>query len=299
MLDLCVRSLDAYDGWIAALRQEGHEIDYARCGTLEIALSDEHASQLRRGHGEWLDPDSVAREVPQLSPTAGALRNRQHGYVHARQLTAALAASAGRHGATFLEARVERIDHDADKLAVDVGPDHPKLEADFVVLAAGAWTNRIQGVRTPPLRPVRGQLLHLTPGRGRITTILWGPDCYIVPLRAGSELLVGATVEEAGFDEHATEDGVRNLYAAARRLLPDLPADPGDVAMQPRVGLRPATPDELPVLGMDPGQPGIMFASGHYRNGILLAPITGQLVADAIIQGTRDSALAPFSPARF
>lgn len=299
MLDLCVRSLDAYDAWIASLRREGHEIDYARTGTLEIALNAEEASRLRGGYGEWLDPDRVAREVPQLSFTAGALRNPRHGYVNARQLTAALAASAGRHGTTFLDARVDRIDRHDDKLVVDAGPDHPKLEAAFVVLAAGAWTNRIRGVRTPPVRPVRGQLLHLTPGIGRITTILWGPDCYIVPLRTGTELLVGATVEEAGFDEHATDEAVRDLYAAARRLLPDLPADPRDVAMEPRVGLRPATPDELPVLGIDPDQPGIVFASGHYRNGILLAPITGTLVADVIVHGTKDSALAPFSPARF
>jgi glycine oxidase len=298
MLDLCVRSLDSYDDWIAALRQEGHAIEYARTGTLEIALTGEHASQLRRGHGEWLDAAAVAREVPQLARTAGALRSPQHGFVNARQLTAALAASAGRHGATFLEARVDRIDRHDGGVAVDVGPDHPGLEAAFVVLAAGAWTNRIRGVRTPPLRPVRGQLLYLTPGLGAIRTILWGPDCYIVPLQSGTELLVGATVEEAGFDEHATEDAIRDLYSAARRLLPGLPAKANDVSMQPRVGLRPATPDELPVVGIDPDQPGLVFASGHYRNGVLLAPITGRLVADLIVDGTMDSALETFSPAR-
>ena len=299
MLDLCVRSLQLYDGWIARLRDEGHEIDYERSGTLEIALSQDQASRLRAGHGEWLDPDAVARDIPQLARTSGALRNRQHGYVNARHLAAALAASAARHGTTFLGARVERIDRDGSGLVLDVGPDRPKLESATVVLAAGAWMNRIGGVRTPPLRPVRGQLLQLAPGLGPIKTILWGPDCYIVPLRVGVELLVGATVEEAGFNEHTTEDGVRGLYAAARTLLPGLPADIRDVSVQPRVGLRPATPDELPVLGVDPEQPGIVFASGHYRNGILLAPVTGQLVADLIVEGTKDPALETFSPARF
>lgn len=299
MLDLCVRSLDLYDGWIARLREERHDIDYARCGTLEIALSDDRASELRGGHGEWLDSEAVAGVVPQLAPTAGALRNLQHGYVNARQLATALARSAAGHDTTFVEARVERIDKRDSKLVLAVGPDHPALQATAVVLAAGAWMNRIEGVRTPPLRPVRGQLLQLSPGLGRIPTILWGPDCYIVPLKTGVELLVGATVEEAGFDEHTTDQGVSGLYAAARRLLPGLPADSRDVAMEARVGLRPATPDELPVLGADPEQPGIVFASGHYRNGILLAPITGNLVADLIVEGTKDPALDTFSPRRF
>jgi glycine/D-amino acid oxidase-like deaminating enzyme len=115
----------------------------------------------------------------------------------------------------------------------------------------------------------------------------------------GMELLVGATVEEAGFVEHATEEGVSGLYAAARRLLPGLPADPRALSMDARVGLRPATPDERPVLGFDPEQPGVIFASGHYRNGILLAPITGTLIADLIVEGTKDVALETFSPARF
>ena len=299
MLELCVRSLNLYDDWIAALRDEGHEIDYARTGTLEIALSEDRASHLRAGYGEWLDADAVGHEVPQLARSAGALRNRQHGYVSARQLTAALAASARRHGTTFMQGRVERIDREGSGLVLDVGPDRQKLHAATVVLAAGAWLNRIEGVRTPPMRPVRGQLLQMAPGLGRIRTILWGPDCYIVPLRMGVELLVGATVEEVGFDEHPTEAGVSGLYAAARQLLPALPEDMTDVATETRVGLRPATPDGLPVLGGDPEQPGIVFASGHYRNGILLAPVTGTLVADLIVHGTKDPALGTFSPVRF
>src|SRR6185436_14284316 len=106
-------------------------------------------------------------------------------------------------------------------------------------------------------------------------------------------------VEEAGFDEHATAEGVSGLYAAAKALLPGLPPDPRDVSMETRVGLRPATPDELPVLGGDPEQPGIVFASGHYRNGILLAPITGGLIADLIVEDRKDPALGTFSPTRF
>jgi glycine oxidase ThiO len=297
MLDLCVRSLDAYDGWIAGLRSEGAEVEYGRIGTLEIALSADRVAALRGGHGAWLDPPSVAAAVPQLAATAGALRNDRHGYVDARQLTDALARSSERHGVRFVTGRVERIDRRGNTIAVNMGAERDALEADSVVIAAGAWTNRIPGVRTPPMRPVRGQLLRIDWDHGPLHTILWGPDCYIVPLASGARgLLVGATVEDAGFDERNTEEGVNGLIEAARTLLPVLSRD---VPIDARVGLRPATPDELPVLGEDPAEPGIIHASGHYRNGVLLAPITATLVADLVVDGRRDPCLENFRVDRF
>jgi glycine oxidase ThiO len=296
MLDLCVRSLDLYDDWIAALRGEGAAIEYRRIGTLEVALSEDRAAALRGGPGEWLDRDAVARLVPQLAPAAGALRNERHGYVDARQLAQALAQSAERHGAAHSTLRVERIDRRDGTLVVDVGPDRDPLVADTVVLAAGAWGNRIHGVRTPPLRPVRGQLLLHDGGIGRIPSILWGPDCYIVPREHNPGLMIGATVEEAGFDERPTDEAAATLFAAACTLLPALGRIPSDGV---RVGLRPATPDELPVLGDDPSEPGIVHASGHYRNGVLLAPITAKLIGDLLIDGRRDAALESFAVTRF
>jgi len=296
MLDLCVRSLDVYDAWIAGLRAEGADVEYRRIGTLEIALSPDGAAALRRGHGEWLDPAAVAGLVPQLGPTAGALRDARHGYVDARQLANALAQSAMRHGATFVTARVERIDRQGTARLVDVGPDNDALRADAVVLAAGAWTNRIHGVRTPPMRPVRGQLLVDWEGLGGIRTILWGPDCYIVPKAQPPYLMIGATVEDAGFDERPTKEGADRLFEAAHRLLPALQRD---AIVEVRVGLRPATPDDLPVLGDDPDEPGVFHASGHYRNGVLLAPITAKLMADLVIADRRDGCLQHFRMDRF
>jgi glycine oxidase len=300
MLALCVRSLDLYDDWIADLRAESAGIEYRRIPTIEIALSADRAATLQSGHGEWMSPGDVAALVPDLAATAGALRNDRHGYVDARHLVEALAASAARHGAAFIDARVERIDRRDGRIALDLGPGRDALVADAVVLAAGAWMNRIHGVRTPPLRPVRGQLLmhngQLTDGTTlRAQTILWGPDCYIVPHENGT-LMIGATVEDAGFDERTTEEGVNGLFEAAHRLLPQLSRD--DVESV-RVGLRPATPDELPVLGEDPSTPGVFHASGHYRNGILLAPITAKLIGDQIVDGRRDGALDHFSATRF
>ena len=238
MLDLSVRSLDLYDNWIAQLRAEGHDVEYRRMPTLEIALSDAAAAALRGGHGEWLSAEHVARMVPDLAPTAGAVRDDRHGYVDARQLVEALAQSAVQRGAMFVEGHVERVDRRGDTHVIDLGPAE-SLRADAVVLAAGAWSNRIQGVRTPPLRPVRGQLVihsgNLEGGASlsRLPAIVWGPDCYIVPKERPPFLMIGATAEEAGFDERPTSAGVTQLLEAACALLP-LQRDP---VFNVRVGL--------------------------------------------------------------
>jgi thiazole synthase len=296
MLDLCVRSLNRYDDWIAELRSEGAEIEYRRIGTLEIAMSADRAAALETGHGVWLEPDDVASAVPALARTSGALRNDRHGYVDARELAFALAHSAERHGAAFVSAQVQRIERRAGALTIHTAPDRDPLDADLVVLAAGAWANGIHGVRTPPLRPVRGQLLVHAGLADRVTTILWGPDCYIVPRERAPHLMIGATVEDAGFDERPTQEASDALFSAARALLPALEPE---AIHGIRVGLRPATPDELPVLGDDPVEPGVIHASGHYRNGILLAPITATLIADLVIDDRRDPSLDDFSVTRF
>jgi glycine oxidase len=301
MLDLCVRSLDLYDDWIAGLRAEGCAIEYRRMPTLEIALSEDRAAALRRGHGAWLSPEDVARAVPVLAPTMGGLRNDRHGYVDARDLVQALARSAAGHGAAFVEGRVARVDRRGDTRAVDLGPASDALSADAVVLAAGAWSNHIQGVRTPPIRPVRGQIVLHSGNVEDGTTIpplpaiLWGPGCYIVPKQRPPFLMIGATVEDAGFDERPTPEGIKQLREAARALLPLQRDAIFDVA----VGLRPATPDALPVLGDDPVEPGIFHASGHYRNGVLLAPVTAKLIADLVLDGRRDPCVEHFRVDRF
>jgi len=179
-----------------------------------------------------------------------------------------------KNGAAIARGRVSRVTRAGSTVRVETSAQ--TLEADKVVLAAGAWTNAIQGIRTPPLRPVRGQLLHLGWHGEPLSTIVWGPECYVVP-RTDGTILVGATVEEVGFDERATAAGIRDLLDSACELLPE---GWGASFLEARVGLRPATPDELPVLGEDPAVPGIVHASGHYRNGVLLAPITASLIAD-------------------
>jgi glycine/D-amino acid oxidase-like deaminating enzyme len=264
LLDLAVRSLDLYDDWVASVcRESGINVEYRRIGTLETG-----------GPGD-------DRVVP------------EHGYVAAPQLTLALARAAERNGAAFHRARVTRIERKdaAFQIATTIGA----LVASHVVLAAGAWTNAIEGVVTPPLRPVRGQLLRLEWNGPPLTSIVWGPQCYVVPRLDGS-ILVGATVEEAGFDERNTESGIRELLNAVHTLLP---ATMSARVIEARVGLRPATPDELPVIGEDPQVPGLIHASGHYRNGVLLAPITARLIGDWIVDGKADDCLRDFRPDRF
>ena len=277
-------------------RESGLDIEFGRIGTLEVALTVDRAAEIRRrgsAHGGWLEPADVAKTYPSLRPTAGALSHEEHGYVDAPRLATALARAATRAGATFDRARVAAVSRESGRLRVTIAAG--VREADHVVLAAGAWTNAIAGVRTPPLRPVRGQLLQLQwPGRP-LQTIVWGPDCYLVP-RVDGSVLVGATVEEAGFDERTTEDGIRRLREAAADLFP---VTRDARLIQARVGLRPATPDELPVLGPDPDVPGLVHASGHYRNGVLLAPITAEVIADWIVEGKRNACFDAFPPDRF
>lgn len=264
LLDLGVRSLERYDGWIAAVRAEsGLDVEYRRIGTLETGGTHED------------------RRVP------------AHGYVAAPQLAAALARAAERRGAFFHRARVQRVEPDAASLRLIATT--VALDARHIVLAAGAWTNAIAGVPTPPLRPVRGQLLRLEWAGPPLSTIVWGPKCYVVP-RLDGTILVGATVEDVGFDERTTEAGIQELLHAVHELLPGTKTAR---VIEARAGLRPATPDGLPVIGPDPRVPGLVHASGHYRNGILLAPITASLIGDWIVEGKRDPAFETFRPDRF
>jgi len=261
LLDLGVRSLALYDDWIAAVRAEsGADVEYRRIGTLETASN-------------------------RLTP--------EHGYVAADALAIALARAAERGGAAFVRDRVTALRETAGGLRVST--PRGAFDATHVVLAAGAWGNAIEGVRLPPVRPVRGQLLYLGWKAAPLTTIVWGPRCYVVP-RLDGTVLVGATVEDAGFDERATAAGVRDLLDAVCELLP---AARDATFLGVRVGLRPATPDELPVIGGDPNVAGLIHAAGHYRNGVLLAPITAKLLADLIVDGKHDPLLATFNAARF
>ena len=307
LFDLTIRSLDLYDAWIAAVQREsGVDVEYMRSGSLEIALDEEGLARLQalgarsgsKGGLRWLDRDGARTLEPALAPRAlGALSAPSHGYVAAQPLTLALERAAAAYGATFHPGTtVVGIEPSASSVEV-VSQDGQRMRAARVVVAAGSWTQTLEGdadAAAADVRPVRGQLLRLR-WRGRpLTQVIWGPSCYLVPWRDGT-VLVGATMEDVGFEERTTVGGIAGLFEAVTALLPEA-ADA--TFLEARAGLRPATSDGLPVIGFSERSDRIVYASGHYRNGILLAPLTGELVSGLVLGGPSDPALGALTPAR-
>ena len=306
LFDLTLRSLGLYEDFVGtAAAESGIDVEFRRCGTLQVAVDAQSARQLQHaaqaiggGTATWLDPVEARAHEPSLPEGIhGGLFIESHGYVAVGALAEALAWSAVKHGAEIeAHRRITSIvrDHDGVRATAD---DGAAWRGKWVVAAAGSWSGEL-GLPDPAARgvkPIRGQLLRIKWLGEPLRHILWGPECYLVPWRDGT-VLVGATVEDVGFDERATAAGVRDLLDAACELVPEAwRATFVDV----RVGLRPATRDGLPIIGPSEAIPGVVYASGHYRNGILLAPLTALLVADYITHDRLDPAVAPVLPSRF
>jgi glycine oxidase len=305
LLALTVRSLGLYDAFVeAASAESGIAVEYRRCGTLEIAADPASGERLKRSaahHGadvmRWIDATTVRTLEPALTESVhGALHVARHGYVAVPALTDALVWAALRHGAQ-LEAghRVTGVRTSGSGFSV-LTEDGTTWTAGHVVVAAGSWSGMIgiAAAAPAPVHPIRGQLLHLRWDGRAPSHIIWGPDCYVVPWENGT-VLVGATVEDVGFDERATAAGVHRLLTAVCELLPHAArASFSEV----RSGLRPATADGLPYIGRSPNVPGVIYATGHYRNGILLAPLTALLIGDLVIDSREDPMLATVRPGR-
>jgi glycine oxidase len=305
MLPLGVASLALYDEFVAAVADADHHVEYRRTGSLQVALTEEAVASLRsaaahlRREGvpiEWAEGDAVRDLEPGLSNGARAgLLIRPHGLVAAAALNRALWRAAERHGATRMTTRAVRVLQSGGGVAVET--PQATIAATNAVVAGGAWSPQVTIEGDPPLamRPIRGQLLVLEWPSEPLRAIVWGPRCYLVPWQ-NRTLLVGATAEDVGFDERTTVAGVHDLLDAAAELVPD--AWRAEF-LGARVGLRPATPDGLPILGRSPAIDQVCYATGHFRNGVLLAPITARLIADLVEHGRDDALLEPFSPRRF
>jgi len=283
---LTVESLSLYDEFVASVARDAHvAVEYRRCGTLEVAhdpAAIEHLKNLAHWVASkglevrWLTPTEVNHLEPALGTTSGGLLVPSHGYVHATSLTNALAESARRHGAEVRTGtHVDSISAINREAEVRAGSD--VYRATMVVLAAGSWSSTL--APDADVSPVRGQLLRVRWDRPQIQRIVWSERCYLVPWTDGT-LLIGATVEHVGFDERVTGGGVQSLLNAASEVLPAI----GNATfIDARVGLRPATTSGLPLIARSTRFPALVYATGHFRNGILLAPLTAKRVADLLL----------------
>jgi glycine oxidase len=306
-------NLDAAASWPAFAAEleaaSGRGIGYRRCGTLTVArdaddnaaLDDLYRFQLRCGlQVERLRSRDCRRLEPGLAPgvRGGVLAAGDH-QVDNRALVQALLTACRRAGVALLAGRAAELLVDGERVVGVRLADGERLAGGTVVLAAGCWSGGLRGLAAgllPRVRPVKGQLLHL---RGPASEPLCqrnlrGLEVYVVP-RADGRVVVGATVEEQGFDTRVTAGAVHDLLRAALEVLPDV----AELELVETVaGLRPGSPDNAPLLG-PAGQDGLVVATGHYRNGILLTPVTAAAVAELLATGKTPEAIAPFSPGRF
>jgi glycine oxidase len=300
--------------WPAFAREveaaSGLSVDLRGEGTLVVALTADdqarlnHRLEFQKSLGlpvEWISGSDARRHEPHLAPgLAGAVLSPDDHQVDNRKLVAALRVAAAGAGAAIREHQAVARILIAGGRAVGVAlADGSELHADGVVLAAGAWSRRIDGLppnARPPVRPVKGQMiaLRMDPDAPLVTHVLWAPGAYLVPRNDG-RLIVGATVEEKGFDTTLTAGGTLALLEAAWRALPGIEELPIDDMW---VGHRPGSRDDAPILGPGPVE-GLAYATGHYRNGILLTPVTADTIARLVLDGEIDPVIAPFGMERF
>lgn len=303
LLTLGARSLSLYGQFIERIVSDGGQpVEYDCAGTLQVAANAddaEHLSSAARAltethvHHVLLDGAQARALEPAIrADVVAALHITEQGYVAAGALTRGLAAAAARRGATFETAPVLAIEGGE---AVRVTTAQGVHQADIAIVAAGSWSGTFtSAAKQQVIKPIRGQLLQLRLPARPSSHVLWSDGCYLVPWRDGT-VLAGATVEDVGFDENATTTGVRQLLDAAVALMPAL----RNAAFEGvRVGLRPMTADELPAIGPSSTMRQVFYATGHYRNGVLLAPLTARLVADLVLDGRRDELLGLTRPDR-
>ncbi|WP_030319038.1 glycine oxidase ThiO [Streptomyces sp. NRRL B-3229] len=315
LLGLNLASAHRYPDFAAELTElTGHDLGYRRCGTLAVALDADDRAHLRELHAlqrqsglesEWLSGRECRRLEPMLAPgVRGGLRVDGDHQIDPRRLTRALLAACERAGVVFHRVWAERLRIVRDRAAGITTTDGGALDAGQVVLAAGSLSGRLDGVPEavlPPVRPVKGQVLRLTvppryaPFLSRtVRAVVRGSHVYLVP-RENGELVIGATSEELGWDTTVTAGGVYELLRDAHELVPGITELP---LTETRAGLRPGSPDNAPLLGPT-DLPGLLLATGHYRNGVLLTPVTGDAMAHVLATGELPEVARPFTPGRF
>ena len=306
---LACKSRDMYFAFADALREEsGIDIELDQTGTLYLAFTENDEAeaahryqwQTRAGYEvEPLTADEARMFEPCISSEVrSALRFRRDMQVENRRLVSALASANEQLGVelvTSCDVRSISVEHGrVSGVETSLGP----VSTRTVIIAAGAWSSFISvaGISLPQVRiePVRGQMLCFETNPRLARHVLYSPRGYLVP-RSDGRLLAGSTTEHAGFDKRVTTAGAHAITEHALEIAPGLSNRP---LLDSWAGLRPRAEDELPVLGGGADVEGLFYATGHYRNGILLAPITGELIADAVVSGAPPS-MEAFTPDRF
>ncbi|MCS0636378.1 glycine oxidase ThiO [Streptomyces sp. LP05-1] len=315
LLALNLASARRYPEFTAELEDaSGLDVGHRACGTLAVALDADDRAELRELHAlhlrtgldsEWLTGRECRRLEPMLAPgVRGGLRVADDHQVDPRRLAAALLAACERAGVVFHRSRAERLSVVRDRAAGAVLADGTRVAAGQVVLAAGSMSGRLDGVPDavrPPVRPVKGQVVRLAvppayaPFLDRsLRAVVRGRHIYLVP-RENGELVIGATSEERGWDTKVTAGGVYELLRDAHELLPGITELP---LTETGAGLRPGSPDNAPLLGPT-ALPGLHLATGHYRNGVLLTPVTGDVMGELLATGELPGLARAFLPTRF
>lgn len=292
-----IAARDRYPSYIEFLAERtAVKVPLNRLGILQIALSEKGIKGLRKSAlptTRWLDPKELQHFEPALPHALGAMFNAQDGAVDNTALLQALdKLCSGSKWVERVEGAVRSIKPQRDSCEV-LTESGDRFKAPRVVIAAGAWAGKISGVRfARAVKPARGQLVSYsgTPLRH----VVYGPSGYVVP--RGAVTIGGSTMEDVGFDATTTPRGVKKVRAAAEEICPLLASSENTQAW---AGLRPVTPDLLPILGPDPEYPSLLYACGHSRNGVLMAPLTGDLIADLVTESPLNHDLSQFRPDRF
>ncbi|HET8781858.1 MAG TPA: glycine oxidase ThiO, partial [Pyrinomonadaceae bacterium] len=308
---LATRSRDLYANFAASLHEEtGIDVELDTTGTLYLALTYhdlvdvEKRYQWQAAAGltvEMLTQSQTQQIEPRISPSVlAALRFPLDVQIENRRLLSALANSVSKLGVSMLTGTsVDSLKIQKDRVE-GVRTSRGFISCRSVVVAAGTWSNFIKfapasSKPAPLIEPVRGQMISFD-ARPQLTRhVIYSPRGYIVPRRDG-RLLAGSTSERAGFAKQVTAGGMSAILKNAQEISPSVDALP---IVDTWAGLRPRAPDNLPVLGPCDEIGGLFYATGHYRNGILLAPVTGELIADAVVGRGTSPLLGPFSPSRF
>ncbi|WP_448615197.1 glycine oxidase ThiO [Modestobacter sp. URMC 112] len=309
LLRLCLASLQRYPAFAEEVeRAGGVPVGLRTAGTLVVGFDADDQRALdallayQRELGlavERLTPREARRREPSLTPRLrGALQVAGDHSVDGRALHAGLLAAAQAAGVRLVRARAAAVrieDGRATGLQLD---DGSVLGAGTVVVALGAHSGRLPGVPKLPVRPVKGQILRLAGAAGllggTVRALVRGRQVYLVPY-AGDRLVVGATVEDRGFEDRVTAGGVHDLLRDAIEVVPGITELE---LVETLARWRPGTPDNAPVLGPS-GVPGLVLATGHFRNGVLLTPVTADLVSELLVTGELPELAAPFTRDRF